>query len=248
MSPAKRAGFFEGSKSERWRPDLRCWYGFLHFASVLGAFDDEDVRNFLSDKEVLSVRDHFFVKDETPFLAAVITYNLLRPEPEVSNDQHAGKNRQKEREAWRAVLEEEDWPLFNTLRDWRNGQAKEEGIPPYVIATNRQLADIAHLRPQQFARNYRYFLKLDVAKFFDCVDHEIRFWGEAQTSSNRVKRGGNFNNNARNVRSANRNNNSPDNRNNNLGFRLLSTRHLRGNLRMRTSSSVQERLPCSHID
>ncbi|MBN2374712.1 SUMF1/EgtB/PvdO family nonheme iron enzyme [bacterium] len=38
--------------------------------------------------------------------------------------------------------------------------------------------------------------------------------------SNRVKRGGSWNNNARNCRSANRNNNNPDNRNNNIGFRL----------------------------
>jgi formylglycine-generating enzyme required for sulfatase activity len=39
-----------------------------------------------------------------------------------------------------------------------------------------------------------------------------------------VNRGGSWNNDARNLRSANRNNNSPDNRNNNLGFRLLSTK------------------------
>jgi len=38
--------------------------------------------------------------------------------------------------------------------------------------------------------------------------------------SNRVNRGGSWNNNARNCRSANRNNNAPGNRNNNLGFRL----------------------------
>ena len=38
--------------------------------------------------------------------------------------------------------------------------------------------------------------------------------------SNRVNRGGSWNNNARNCRSANRNNNSPSNSNNNLGFRL----------------------------
>ena len=45
----------------------------------------------------------------------------------------------------------------------------------------------------------------------------------AETGSNRVNRGGNFNNNAQNVRSANRNNNSPGNRNNNIGVRLVST-------------------------
>lgn len=40
-----------------------------------------------------------------------------------------------------------------------------------------------------------------------------------------MNRGGSWNNNPANVRAANRNNNSPDNRNNNLGFRLLSTNH-----------------------
>jgi hypothetical protein len=38
-----------------------------------------------------------------------------------------------------------------------------------------------------------------------------------------VNRGGSWNNNPDNARVANRNNNSPSNRNNNLGFRLSST-------------------------
>jgi len=44
-----------------------------------------------------------------------------------------------------------------------------------------------------------------------------------------VNRGGSWNNNARNCRSANRNRNTPGNRNNNLGFRLaLSSSWPRG--------------------
>ena len=39
----------------------------------------------------------------------------------------------------------------------------------------------------------------------------------------RVVRGGSWNNNPQNLRSANRNRNTPDNRNNNQGFRLAST-------------------------
>ncbi|WP_164997883.1 SUMF1/EgtB/PvdO family nonheme iron enzyme [Methanolobus psychrotolerans] len=50
------------------------------------------------------------------------------------------------------------------------------------------------------------------------------------SSSNRVKRGGSWNNNARNCRSANRNNNNPDNSNNNIGFRLLSSVSCRKNV------------------
>jgi len=43
------------------------------------------------------------------------------------------------------------------------------------------------------------------------------------TGSNRVIRGGNWNNNLNNSRSANRNNNNPSNRNNNVGFRPASS-------------------------
>ena len=44
--------------------------------------------------------------------------------------------------------------------------------------------------------------------------------GVGQQGTNRVIRGGSWNNNARNVRAAYRNANTPDNRDNNLGFRL----------------------------
>jgi len=40
------------------------------------------------------------------------------------------------------------------------------------------------------------------------------------SGTNRVKRGGNWNNNASNCTVANRNNNNPNNRNNNIGFRV----------------------------
>jgi hypothetical protein len=39
-----------------------------------------------------------------------------------------------------------------------------------------------------------------------------------------VLRGGSFNNNENNLRAANRNRNTPDNRNDNNGFRLVSSR------------------------
>jgi hypothetical protein len=44
-----------------------------------------------------------------------------------------------------------------------------------------------------------------------------------KTGSSRVLRGGSWNNNAQNLRSANRNDNDPGNRNSNIGFRLVST-------------------------
>ena len=53
------------------------------------------------------------------------------------------------------------------------------------------------------------------------------FWFGSITGSNRVIRGGSWNNEARNLRSAVRNNNGPGNRNSNVGFRLSSSRQRR---------------------
>ena len=47
------------------------------------------------------------------------------------------------------------------------------------------------------------------------------FRGSSSRGESRVIRGGSWNNNARNVRCANRNQNDVDNQDNNLGFRLV---------------------------
>ena len=48
-------------------------------------------------------------------------------------------------------MAEADWPLFNTLRDWRGERCKAEGIPPYVICNNQQLAEVVKARPTTLA-------------------------------------------------------------------------------------------------
>ena len=44
-------------------------------------------------------------------------------------------------------MTENDWPLFEVLREWRGESSKKEGVPPYIIFTNIQLAKIAVTRP-----------------------------------------------------------------------------------------------------
>jgi superfamily II DNA helicase RecQ len=48
----------------------------------------------------------------------------------------------------------DDTPLrdfCNALRDWRSERSKREGVPPYVICTNRQFAAMVKARPQSLA-------------------------------------------------------------------------------------------------
>ena len=36
--------------------------------------------------------------------------------------------------------------LFQALRDWRNERSRREGIPPYLICTNKQTAEMVARR------------------------------------------------------------------------------------------------------
>jgi hypothetical protein len=47
----------------------------LQFDPGTQSFDDAQVREFLADKAVSAVRDHFFIQDGSPYLALVVTYH-----------------------------------------------------------------------------------------------------------------------------------------------------------------------------
>ena len=69
----------------------------LKFSCVLDGFDDEPLREFVKDKEVLSIHDHFFVKDGSPYLVDLVTYNLLRHRGSVEEEMDKGPPSEKMR-------------------------------------------------------------------------------------------------------------------------------------------------------
>ncbi|MFN0112942.1 MAG: HRDC domain-containing protein [Blastocatellia bacterium] len=122
----------------------------LRFNGLQDAFDDEPLRDFTKDKEVISVRDHFFVRNDQPYLAVVVNYTLKPMATEAVAK--SGQQSKRREENWRQYVAEADLPLFNTLRDWRLERSKQDGVPPYVICTNRQLAAIVAARAQTLAK------------------------------------------------------------------------------------------------
>ncbi len=48
----------------------------LRFNPVTERFDDSAVSGFLVDKEVYSIHDHFFIKDDVPYLALLLRRRL----------------------------------------------------------------------------------------------------------------------------------------------------------------------------
>lgn len=115
----------------------------LSFDSTYGGFRDEEVREFMKDKELISVHDYFFVKNNIPYLTFVLKYFPHRAEV----DQKLAPKGKRD-ESWRSSLSEKDMGLFNLLRDWRSQRCKKDGLPPYVLFTNQQLAMIVKKRPQ----------------------------------------------------------------------------------------------------
>jgi superfamily II DNA helicase RecQ len=124
----------------------------LTFNSVMGGFDDSGVRDFLRDKELISVRDHLFVRNEIPYLTLVVKYFPFRAEADPSpNRGFLSGSPPKRDESWKSLLAESDMGLFNLMRDWRSKRSKTDGVPTYVVLTNQELAHIVKVKPQSLA-------------------------------------------------------------------------------------------------
>lgn len=112
----------------------------LHLDPSTGRFDDSELLSFLEDREADLVSDHFFMDGGIPRLALVVTWREppTRLPPQESNHQRSEPA---------GELAPEHRPLYDALRRWRNERSRTDGRPSYIYLTNRQMADIARLRP-----------------------------------------------------------------------------------------------------
>jgi superfamily II DNA helicase RecQ len=116
----------------------------LKFNEKIEGFNDEIIYNFLCNKEVISWKSYFFERRNDKFWTIVLEYKHAASQSEAV----PGKTREKRDETYKDLLSENDWPLFKRLREWRGETSKAEGIPPYIICDNIQLAKIAVTRPK----------------------------------------------------------------------------------------------------
>jgi len=121
----------------------------LRMDDASGKFDESAVQEFLGDqdqpRDVIEVSDHFFVHDKRPTWALLVTYRDV-PQP------GAARQEQDPRKDWRAELDGPAKELYDQLRLWRSKTAKHDGLPPYLICTNRQVAEIVVRRPTSLAQ------------------------------------------------------------------------------------------------
>ncbi len=115
----------------------------LRLDPATGKFDDKDLAEFQLGKDMIEVSEHFLVHEKTPTLVLVVRYR------ELPDGAHASP--EAVRKDWRAELDDPGKRIYDEMRLWRGRKAKREGMPPYLILNNRELAELAMKRPASLA-------------------------------------------------------------------------------------------------
>lgn len=115
----------------------------LRYSDGLQGFPEDALRTATAGREVLEVREHFFVHGNVPHLALVL---LLGDGAGGTRPANARSDENPELE-----LAENLRPLYRALRQWRNDEAKKVGVPPYGILRNAQVAEICRRLPRSLA-------------------------------------------------------------------------------------------------
>ncbi|MFT4543238.1 MAG: hypothetical protein ACI835_005707 [Planctomycetota bacterium] len=141
----------------------------LRFDSALDCFDDRPLDALLAGRELLSLREHFFTSGGVPHLLCVVEYREAITKPSVASggsNSSSGASRSdpipaatkaavgKARKVRASApdpleqLDERQRLLFQTMRAWRSDTAGHEGVPPYVVLTNRELVAVVQRLPR----------------------------------------------------------------------------------------------------
>ncbi|MBI4368903.1 MAG: HRDC domain-containing protein [Elusimicrobia bacterium] len=110
----------------------------LRMNPASGIFDDKELSDFQLGKDILEVSEHFLIHEKNPTLVLVLRYR------ETPDDRRPPEETRKD---WRTELDPDGQRIYDELRLWRGRKAKKEGMPPYLILNNRELAELAMKRP-----------------------------------------------------------------------------------------------------
>lgn len=111
----------------------------LRYNDGLGGFPEDELKKAISGREVLEVREHFYMYGNIPHITMLVMLGdkYLKEE-----------GRRASGEDPVHTLPPHLQKLYGDLRYWRNERAKKDGVPSYVIMRNSQIADICQQMPR----------------------------------------------------------------------------------------------------
>lgn len=121
----------------------------LHFVTVPihgGAVAEDELNQFLASHRVIAV-DRQLVTDGARS-AWVICITYVDAGATAAAGANVDTNGKKSRVDYREVLPDDEFQVFAELRDLRKKLADRDGVPPYALFTNEQLAEMVrrHVR------------------------------------------------------------------------------------------------------
>lgn len=105
----------------------------IPFNSKSKGFDDDLLNRFLLNKQIKNYKSKFFKEGLVSYWTVFIEYDTVLEKP--SSKAVEGLN-------------EAQKLLFERIRQWRKKMAEKNGIPSYVICTNKELNEIVKAAPQ----------------------------------------------------------------------------------------------------
>ena len=106
----------------------------IPYDRIAKGFDDETLNRFLVNKQVKSHQAELFMDNGDPFWTVFIEY-----EPVL--DKKAASPPPK-------PLSKEQQALYDKLKIWRKERADKDGVPVYVVATNKELSAVVTGAPK----------------------------------------------------------------------------------------------------
>jgi len=97
------------------------------------SFDEDILNRLLANKQLKTYRAELMRDGGEYFWTVFVEYDPLVEQP--SEKETLG-------------LDESQRLLFDRLRAWRKETAEKDGVPVYIVATNRQLSDIVRAAPE----------------------------------------------------------------------------------------------------
>ncbi len=101
---------------------------------------ERELNRFLAMHPVIGVQRRFVERGEDTFLVFVIEYAAG------TTPAHAQDGPPTPQVDWRAELDDDQFRVFNLLRDARRKLAEEEGVKVFNVFTNAQLVEIVRRR------------------------------------------------------------------------------------------------------
>lgn len=135
----------------------------LTYDQTRKGFAAEELEDFCLNKKIHEIQGHFFVHEGMPHWSVLISYEKqVKPEPAL------------------ARLNETEKLAYQRLREWRRERSNDLGYPAYLVASNRQLAEMIRRRASslQAFQGIKGFGRKRIEKYGKDIIHILQHFFE----------------------------------------------------------------------